>query len=93
MSDVNESVIGSLGLQIGQLSIDKAFAEARLQSLLGLVKEMLMTTQWSEDDNGCKLIAPATEPFVRLHAAVLSPAVPASYAPGVVHQEVHDPSA
>lgn len=81
MTDVNETVIATLGLQVGQLSIDKAFAEGRLQSLLGLVKEMLMTTQWSEDDNGCKLIVPATEPFMRLHAAVLVPPPVESYAP------------
>jgi len=93
MTDVNESVISTLGLQVGQLSIDKAFAEGRLNALLGLVKEMLMTTQWSTDDNGCTLIVPATETFMRLHAAVLTPPAPGGYAPVVVHQEVPDPSA
>lgn len=81
MVDVNEKVIATLGLELAQAQVDKAFAVARLDALLGLVKDMLMTTQWTEDDNGCKLVLPATEPFMRLHAAVLVPDTPVSYAP------------
>ncbi len=81
MTDVNETVIAALGMQVAQLSIDKAVAGARLEALLGLVKNMLATTEWSTDDNGVTLIMPATEPFMRLHAAVLVQPVTEGYAP------------
>lgn len=81
MTNVNEKVIESLGLQLAQMSIDKAFAVGRLEALLEAVKAVLETTQWVENDASVITPVVAAEPFQRLHALVLNPGAPDSYAP------------
>lgn len=93
MANVNEKVIESMGLQVAQLTIDKAFMVARLEQITEAVQAVFMTTNWTEDDNGIKTPVVAAEPLMRLHSLVLVQPAPESYAPGDPRQATPVPPA
>ena len=73
MTSIDERVTKALALELAQVHIDKAVAEARLGVLLDHVRAVLQTTQWVENDNRVSTPVVAAEPFQALQALVLNP--------------------
>jgi hypothetical protein len=67
-----ENVAKNLALQLAQVTLDKAFVEARLQLLLEHVQMLVQTTQWVQsDDDGTVTPVVATGPMQALQGLVL----------------------